>query len=117
MSTSCCAGWWIPPTPLPRRCARRPGSWARPSPPPAARKTRNETAHPEGADMASSSKALIEHYFAVLTGERSDRPLGEFFAEDVVWHAQEANLLNEPNPQTCHAEVMDLNVSGVGEIG
>jgi len=64
--------------------------------------------------MASSSKALIEHYFAVLTGERSDRPLGEFFAEDVVWHAPAANPLIEPNPRTGHAAVMDLIGSGVG---
>lgn len=64
--------------------------------------------------QAACNKQLIEQYFAVLSGQVTDRSLADFFAADVVWHAPPYHPLVTPNPRVGHAAVMDLLSSGVG---
>lgn len=63
--------------------------------------------------QADNNKALILDYFEVITGRRSDRPIGDFFAEDAVWYVPQSNPAIKPNPRRGHAAVMDLLSSGV----
>jgi ketosteroid isomerase-like protein len=64
-------------------------------------------------DPAANNKALILDYYATLAGQGS-RPLGDFFAADVVWHVPQSNPMIKPNPRRGHAAVMDLLSSGIG---
>lgn len=62
---------------------------------------------------AHDNRNLILAYYAALAGE-GDRPLGDFFAPDVVWHVPQSNPMIKPNPRRGHAAVMDLLASGIG---
>jgi ketosteroid isomerase-like protein len=64
-------------------------------------------------DTAAANKALILDYYAALAGQ-GNRPIGDFFAEDVVWHVPQSNPLIKPNPRRGHAAVMDLLSMGIG---
>lgn len=60
-----------------------------------------------------SNKALIQHYFAVVSGVDTDTDLGSLFAEDATWQVPRSNPDIQPNPRVGHAAVMDLLTSGV----
>jgi uncharacterized protein len=62
----------------------------------------------------AENKRLILDYFETIGGKRSDRPIGDFFAADVVWQVPQSNPMIVPNPRRGHAAVMDLLTSGVG---
>lgn len=64
-------------------------------------------------DTTAQNKALILDYYATLAGQGT-RPLGDFFADDVVWHVPPSNPLIKPNPRRGHAAVMDLLAAGIG---
>jgi ketosteroid isomerase-like protein len=64
-------------------------------------------------DPAGRNTALILDYYAALAGQ-GGRPIGDFFAEDVVWHVPQSNPLIKPNPRRGHAAVMDLLAAGIG---
>jgi ketosteroid isomerase-like protein len=64
-------------------------------------------------DSAATNKALILDYYAALAGQ-GNRPIGDFFAADVVWHVPQSNPMIKPNPRRGHAAVMDLLAAGIG---
>lgn len=63
---------------------------------------------------ATDNKKLVQHYFDTMMGKARDKPIGDFFSEDVVWHVPQSNPSIVPNPRVGHAAVMDLLTSGVG---
>jgi ketosteroid isomerase-like protein len=63
---------------------------------------------------AAENLKIVRHYFDVVMGERSDRDLVSFFAEDVTWQVPQTNPSIRPNPRIGIARVMDLLTSGVG---
>jgi uncharacterized protein len=62
----------------------------------------------------AQNKQLILEYFETIGGQRSDRPIGDFFAADVVWQVPQSNPMVVPNTVRGHAAVMALMASGVG---
>ena len=59
------------------------------------------------------NRKLVEDYFATISGATSDKPLEDYFSDDVVWYVPRSNPLVTPNPRRGLAEVLDLVGSGV----
>lgn len=61
----------------------------------------------------TDNKALIKHYFEVMSGVDTGMQLGDFFTEDIVWHIPQSSEI-APNPRKGRAAVMELLGMGVG---
>lgn len=60
-----------------------------------------------------ANKALINRYFETVAGVQTGTEIGDFFAEDVVWHVPKSSPDIVPNPRVGHAAAMDLLANGV----
>lgn len=59
-----------------------------------------------------SNRALIEGYFVAIGG-RSERPIDQYFTDDVTWKVPQSNPMFPENPLRGLAAVMELLGSGV----